>query len=177
MVYTGRPQLSYLIPKYKRAIALRYDPLSAVNGLVNLGDVVDIIGNFYVNRRMGGTTQYTKIFVQNARIVALGGEITPRPPGDTSAVPPPTGFTLSVYPHEAERLIWAEASGARLVCALRSPLNDVLARTSGTTDEGLFGKGFLREPHNIEVYLATRSGFRTGFDPVTDGSLGTLNPR
>lgn len=172
MVYGGRPQLSYLIPKYKRAIALRYEPLSTVNGLVNIGDVVDIIGNFYVNRRVGGTTQFTKIFVQNARIVALGAEFIPRAPGDTTPVAPPTGFTLSVYPHEAERLIWAEASGARLVCALRSPQNDVLAKTNGTTDELLFGKSFLHDPRSIEVYGPLGIGNRrTQFDPVTGQNL------
>lgn len=167
MVYGGKPQLSFLIPKYKRGISLRYDPMSAVGGLIQLGDLVDVIGHFRMQRREGAPLDYSKIIVQNARIVAKGDQIMPQAPEDTTVLPPPTSLTVSVYPHEAERLIWAENyAGARLILALRSPVNDVLARTYGTTDEGLFGKTLLNDAKTVEVYLGSRSAEVKRFDPA-----------
>lgn len=159
MVFGGRPQLSFLVPKYKRAVSLKYVELQAVSGLVQLGDIVDVIGHFRVRRHAqaeGGEApnmDYTRTIIQNARIIALGQQFLPRNPGDTSVPPPPSGMTLAVYPHEAEELIYAEAqTGARLVLALRSPANDALARTSGVNDVGLFGRGVVNATSAVEVY-------------------------
>lgn len=159
MIFGGKPQLSFLVPKYKRAISLKYVELQAVSGLVQLGDVVDIVGQFRVRRHAtaeGGEPtdmDYTRTIVQNARIIALGMQFLPRGAADTSIPPPPSGITLSVYPHEAEELIFAEGqTGARLVLALRSPTNDALARTAGVNDVALFGRGVVNATSGVEVY-------------------------
>lgn len=170
MVFGGRPQLSFLVPKYKRAISLKYVELQAVSGLVQLGDIVDVIGHFRVRRHAdaeGGEAanmDYTRTIVQNARVIALGQQFLPSSPGDTNVPPPPSGITLAVYPHEAEELIYAEAqTGARLVLALRSPANDALARTSGVTDVGLFGRRVVNATSAVEVYDGVVSNRVTRF--------------
>jgi Flp pilus assembly protein CpaB len=173
MVYGGRPQLSFLVPKYKRAISLRYDQLAAVTGLIQLGDLVDVIGHFKVRRREGGELDYTRVLVQNARVVALGQMFMPKPPGDTSPTPAPTGLTLSIYPHEAERLVWSENyQGTRLTMALRSPANDALARTPGVTDDAVFGRMILNDAREIEVYYGGIWGGVTRFERRDGDRLG-----
>lgn len=173
MVYGGKPQLSFLIPKYKRAISLRYDQLSAVTGLVQLGDLVDVIGHFRVKRREGGEIDYTRVLVQNARIIALGQQFIPKGATDTTPNAIPTGLTLSIYPHEAERLIWSENyQGTRLTMALRSPANDALARTPGVTDDAVFGRTILNAPRNIEVYYGGEKAGMTSFEPHDGGRIG-----
>lgn len=185
MLFGGQPQLSYLVPKYKRAVSLRYDQLSAVSGLVKLGDLVDVIGHFRVRRREdggGGEIEYSRTLVQNARVIALGQAFLPKAPGDTTPEAIPTGLTVSIYPHEAEQLIWAENyPGARLILALRSPVNDAMARTSGVTDEALFGSTLINKPRVIEVYsggnmsgslrFLPREGDRLGLGQISDGSV------
>lgn len=173
MVYGGKPQLSYLIPQYKRGVTLRYNQQDAVGGLIQLGDVVDVIGHFRVTRREGSPRDFSWIICQNVRIVAKGEEFLPRAPEDTSPIPPPTSITVSVYPHEAERLIWAENyPGGRLVMALRSPTNDILAKTLGTTDERLFGRGLLNEAKTVDVFVGARTGEAKRFDPVELDRMG-----
>lgn len=180
MVYGGKPQLSFLVPKYKRAVALKYVELQAVSGLVQLGDVVDIIGQFRVRRHAraeGGEPtdmDFTRTIVQNARIIALGAQFLPRDPADTSIPPPPSGITLAVYPHEAEELIFAEGqTGARLVLALRSPSNDALARTAGVNDVGLFGRGVVNATSAVEVYDGASENRVVRFR-ATDGRRSNL---
>lgn len=178
MIYTGRPQLSYLVPKYKRAVSIRYDELSAVTGLIELGDLVDIIGRFSINRREGGTMDYAKTIIQNARVVAIGQMFMPPEPNDTTAaeLPPPSGVTLAVYPHEAERLVWAENyGGATLHMALRAPVNDVLARTPGTTEESVFNRTLLNEARTVEVYVGGVHSAVVRFEP--DGAQRRGLPR
>lgn len=191
MLFGGRPQLSYLVPKYKRAVSLRYDQLSAVSGLVKLGDLVDVIGHFRVRRRDeggGGEIEYSRTLVQTARVIALGQAFLPKAPGDTTPDAIPTGLTVAIYPHEAEQLIWAENyPGARLVLALRSPVNDALARTSGVTDEALFGSSLISKPQNVEVYYGgvwggvtrfeRREGDRLGVPPIAGSNLEAISAR
>lgn len=174
MVYGGAPQLSYLVPKYKRAISIRYDELSAVSGLIELGDLVDAIGFFNLRPEVGGEVEYSKILVQNARIIAKGRLFIPKDPSDTSPPPPVTGLTVAVYPHEAEELVWAEnyRGGGNLRLALRAPVNDVFARTSGVTERSVFGRGMLKVPNKVEMYAGTGRGIEVQFEPVNNDRIG-----
>ncbi len=173
MIYGGKPQLSFLVPRYKRAISLKYEQLAAVSGLVELGDLVDVIGHFRVRRREGGEAEYARILVQNARVIALGQRFVPKDPSDTSIDAPPTGLTLSVFPHEAERLIWSENyPGTRLVLAMRSPANDAEARTAGVTDNGVFGRDVLSDPRMVEVYYGGVWGGVTRFSRPDGDRMG-----
>lgn len=180
LIYGGRPQLSFLVPRYKRAVSLKYVELQAVSGLVELGDVVDIIGHFRIHRQSASSGEaqdmdYTKTIVQNARIIALGTTFLPRGASDTSLPPPPSGVTLAVYPHEAEQLIYAEAqTGARLVMALRAPSNDILARTPGVNDVGLFGRRVMNSINDVEVYGGAQARGVTQFR-TQDGSRQGLS--
>ncbi|MBL4889673.1 MAG: Flp pilus assembly protein CpaB [Candidatus Lindowbacteria bacterium] len=169
MIYGGKPQLSYLIPKYKRAYTLEYDEIAAVAGLLQLGDLVDVIGFFNVNRREGAPIEYSKIVVQTARVVAKGPTFVPRAPGDTNPIPIPTSLTLSVYPHEAERLMWAEnfAGGGNLKYALRAPVNDVYAKTRGATEETVFGQKLLNDPNTVETYWGALNAGISKFKPTS----------
>jgi len=171
MIFSGKPQLSFLVPKYKRAVSIRYDELADVSGLVELGDQVDVIGYFSMPRPdNNGFYEYSKIIVQNARIVAKGQGFMPRDATDTSVPPPTVGITLTVFPHEAERIIWAEnKAGGALRLALRSPQNDVFASTNGTTEQTAFDRQLSRR---VEMYSgATYSGV-VNFVPQSQDRMG-----
>jgi len=178
MIFGGQPKLAFLVPQYKRAISLKYDELAAVNGLIQLGDIVDVIGHFRVQRREGSPIDYTRIIVQNARVIAIGPRFIPKSEADTSPESIPTGLTLSVFPHEAERLIWAEnylsggALGARLVLALKSPMNSAQENTAGVLDNTLIGKDIIADPRAIEIYHGTKYGGVARFGRPDDERMG-----
>lgn len=174
MVYGGKPQLSFLVPKYKRAYSLTYDELPAVGGNLELGDIVDVVSFFTVNREEGRPIEYAKIIIQSAKIVAKGTQFTPKDPTDTSPPVVPTSLTLSLYPHEVEKIIWAEnyAGGGVLKFALRAPVNDAFARTLGTTENSVFSSEILNTPRRVELYTAGELGDVVRFDPVKDDRVG-----
>lgn len=170
-------RLAYLIPRFMRAISFNYDELAAIGGMLKPGDFVDIMGYFTVPER--GNEQYSKIFVQGAKVLGIGQDLGfPKPPPDTAAQaggappppPPPTRFvTFALTPREAELLFWAEKNNpGNLRYALRSPLQSLEAVTEGQTTENFYGLTLMRRPHRVEVFVGAREAKEVSVDRVED---------
>lgn len=68
----GRATISSLLPKDKRAVALRVSDVAAVGGFVLPGDSVDVLVTRQEQTVIGGATeQITDLLVENVRVIAV----------------------------------------------------------------------------------------------------------
>lgn len=118
-------------PPGKRAITIMIDALSAVGGLVNPGDFVDIIAHLeFPDESAEGSRQPKKdqekiitVLFQNIQVLAVGTNFNPSgeiPPYELQQKAKDLNVTLAVSPEEAGLLSFAEANGD-LQLSLRSP--------------------------------------------------------
>lgn len=112
----AKDRMSYVIPKYMRAVTVGLDPVIGVGGFLKPGDRVDVIATFEMN-----SNSYAKTVLQNVTLLAIGAQSEEG--GNVSADKvtsraQPTA-TLAVTPTDAEKLILADAKG-KLRLALRS---------------------------------------------------------
>jgi Flp pilus assembly protein CpaB len=128
----GKPKVaeaafSLRTPPGKRAITINIDALSAVGGLVNAGDFVDIIAQLNVpdesDPKSKKTDTVTTVLFQNIQVLAVGTNYNPL--GETPAYELQQQarqlyVTLAVNPQEAGLLTFAQSNG-KLQLSLRSP--------------------------------------------------------
>lgn len=124
-------------PPGKRAITMEIDTLSAVGGLVNPGDFVDIIAKLdspdqpepkETKPRGRGAPEENKkkiisVLFQNIQVLAVGTNYDPVgvvPPYETQKNLKTLNVTFAVSPEEAGLLAFAQANGD-LQLAIRSP--------------------------------------------------------
>lgn len=125
-VVKKKPQsLSIKTPAGKRAITVKIDSLNAVGGMVNPGDVVDIIAHLNIPTRGKATKEdkketVTAMIFQKLQILAVNTNIDQ--PGDFDAQQKDGNLrvTLAVNPQEAGLLSFAERNG-KLNLTLRGP--------------------------------------------------------
>jgi len=113
-------------PPGKRAITMNIDSLSAVGGLVNPGDFVDIIAHLdFPGENKPKKTSKEKIIsvlFQNIQVLAVGTNYDPLgaiPPYEAQKNLKNLNVTFAVSPEEASLLTFAQANG-KLQLALRS---------------------------------------------------------
>lgn len=119
--------LSVRTPPGKRAVTIMIDALSAVGGLINPGEYVDVIAQLDVKETEdnGGAQKVTTILFQNLQILAVGtnftsvGEVT-RYEAQQNARS--LNVTLAVDPEEAGLLTFVQSNG-KLQLSLR-PLQE-----------------------------------------------------
>jgi len=131
-----RAAFSLRTPPGKRAITMSIDSLSAVGGLVNAGDFVDIIAHLDLPD-VGSKTKATAkrkgkgekkeqlitVLFQNIQVLAVGTNYDPMgtiPPYETQKNLKTLNVTFAVSPEEAGLLAFAQAHGS-LQLTLRSP--------------------------------------------------------
>jgi len=111
-------------PPGKRALTLRINSLSAVGGLVNPGDFVDIIAQLNLPKdKSDGTEKVTTVLFQNIQVLAVGTNYNPAadvPPYEVQQSAPTLNVTFAVNPDEAGLLTFAQSNGD-IRLALRSP--------------------------------------------------------
>jgi Flp pilus assembly protein CpaB len=119
-------------PPGKRAVTIQIDSLSAVGGLVNPGDYVDIIAHLVMpEEEEAGATKKAKrekekvttVLFQNIQVLAVGTNFNPMgevPPYEIQQRAKALNVTLALSPEEAGLLTFAEAHGD-LQLSLRSP--------------------------------------------------------
>jgi len=117
---------SVIMPQGKRAVTIRVDTLSAVGGLINPGDFVDVIATLRIpeeiNAEKARAKEVITVLFQNLQVLAVGTLFKPVGGAElyenrqkTNAV----NVTLAVSPEEAGLLTFAEANG-KLQLSLRS---------------------------------------------------------
>jgi len=120
----NRPRngLSPIITKGSRAISISVGGVSAVSGLVQPDDYVDVLGTFSLpSATLGETETVTMTILENVTVLAVGPRLATSAPslhGDA------TGYgtvTLEVSPAEAELLVFAGYMKGKLTLSLRNP--------------------------------------------------------
>ena len=113
-------------PFGKRALTILIDSLSAVGGLINPGDFVDILAQLNVpqsEENSAATSKVTTVLFQNVQVLAIGTNF------ESVGMPPPYQgqqgagslyVTLAVSPEEAGLLTFAQTNG-KLQMTLRAP--------------------------------------------------------
>ena len=135
-----------------RAITLSVDEVNSLSGLLQPGDHVDL---YYTARPPARNSQsavanreQTLMLMQNVAILATGRQLRPSMrDGSTSAVGRAfTTITIEAVPHDAQRLILAQKTGA-LTATLRAP-QDATPAIGGPLDAGvLFGEAQASSAH------------------------------
>ncbi len=105
-----RSVLAALLTPGKRAISIDVSPTTASSGLINPGDMVDVIVSFSSTSRSGEVVQQTiesKTFLKGIKVLAIDTNLSP--PGKVNAAPHVA--TLEVTPAQAETLMATAKEG------------------------------------------------------------------
>ena len=122
-VKLGKPSLALKTPAGKRAVTVMIDSLSAVGGLLNPGDFVDVLAQLSVPANDKGTWKNTvsAMIFQGLQVLAVNTNLEET--GlyyDQQQNIPALKVTFAVDPQEAGLLSFANKNG-KLELALRSP--------------------------------------------------------
>jgi pilus assembly protein CpaB len=131
---TDRPPVQKTVfslrtPPGKRALTVNIKSLSAVGGLINPGDFVDVIAQLTIpdesDEKKKKTEKVTTVLFQNIQVLAVGTNYNPvgeAPAYEAQQQMGALNVTLAVSPEEAGLLSFAEANGD-LQLSLRSPID------------------------------------------------------
>jgi len=118
--------LSTKMPPGKRAMTISINPLSAVGGLLNPGDFVDVLVELQMpnpQRPASDKDQVTSIIFQNIQVLAMDTQVSPgtnEQDIQNRLKAKAINVTLAVSPDEAGLLTFAQANG-KIILSLRSP--------------------------------------------------------
>lgn len=115
-----KPSLALKTPVGKRAVTVMINSLSAVGGLINAGDFVDVIAQLNVPAQDTDKKTVTAMIFQGLQILAIN--TNEDDPGDyvDQQMASSLRITFAVDPQEAGLLAFADKNGT-LELALRSP--------------------------------------------------------
>lgn len=118
-----KPSLALRTPPGKRAVTVLIESLSAVGGLVDPGDFVDVIAQLNIPK--GGAKEEKKDTVtvmvfQHLQILAINTNLDDRGAYDDQQAAPTLKITFAVEPQEAGFMSFVEKNG-KVQLALRSP--------------------------------------------------------
>jgi Flp pilus assembly protein CpaB len=117
---------SVITPPGKRAVTIMIDSLSAVGGLINPGDFVDIIAQLKIKDPQDPKKPFqeiTSVLFQNIQVLAVGANF--KPVGNAQLYEAQQrarslNVTLALAPEEAGLLTFTQTNG-KLLLSLRSP--------------------------------------------------------
>lgn len=116
--------LAPLIQKSRRAISIPVAGASAVSGMIQPGDYVDILGTFTLpsKKTPGEEELVTLTLLQNVTVLATGQKMAKNAADQrSSAAASYSSVTVEVTPREAELLVFAQQVQGRLILTLRNP--------------------------------------------------------
>lgn len=118
-----RSGLSPTISKGSRAISIPVGGVTAVSGLVQPDDSVDVLGTFSLSSATPGVAEtVTRTILQNVTVLAVGSRLATSPMSSRSESATGYGMvTLEVSPEEAELLVFASQTKCKLTLSLRNP--------------------------------------------------------
>ncbi|MEI6807358.1 MAG: Flp pilus assembly protein CpaB [bacterium] len=115
--------LAPMISKGNRAISIPVGGVTAVSGLVQPDDSVDVLGTFSLSSTSPGVAEtVTRTILQNVTVLAVGSRLATS--STSSRSESTTGYgmvTLEVSPEEAELLVFASQTKCKLTLSLRNP--------------------------------------------------------
>ncbi|MDD5653594.1 MAG: Flp pilus assembly protein CpaB [Candidatus Omnitrophica bacterium] len=138
--------LSSRIPPGKRAVTIPVDDISAVGGMIQPGDAVDVMGLVSIPGPEGkqGENITTLPLFQNIQVLAVGNELNPGRPSEK----PRSNITLALAPQEANIITFMQEYG-KIRLVLRSP-GDKQSAHSVPTDWDTVLSTILPQQHRPE---------------------------
>jgi len=131
--------LSPMINREMRAVSIAVGGPSAVSGLVQPNDRIDVLGTFSMPSKTPGEMEtVTMTILQNVTVLATGTQLAKAPRGaDRTRRTDTTGYgmvTLEVSPAEAELLVFAGYMKGKLTLTLRNPTDIDYLKETQTVD-------------------------------------------
>ena len=124
------------IPEGHQVLAVKVDKESALGGLVNPGDKVDVL--VFIHARSGGTETIktgTRTILRNITVFAVNDQMSRDPGTEGNSIDAKT-VSLLVLPEQSERLLLAKQLGT-ISLALRKPGDDAEIETNGASPRDL----------------------------------------
>jgi Flp pilus assembly protein CpaB len=116
-----KPSLALRTPPGKRAVTVLIDSLSAVGGLLDPGDFVDVMAQLNVpSKSTKDKGPVTVILFQHLQILAINTNLDEKGVYDEQSAASALKITFAVEPQEAGLMAFAEKNG-RLQLTLRAP--------------------------------------------------------
>ncbi|MCB9771509.1 MAG: Flp pilus assembly protein CpaB [Candidatus Omnitrophica bacterium] len=113
--------LSLMTPAGKRAYTVRIDPLSAVGGMINPGDFVDILAHMNMPDPVSQKTErITSIVFQNVKVLAVGTNLQATGGYEQQQAAGALNITFALSPEESGLMSFMEKNG-QLQMVLRAP--------------------------------------------------------
>lgn len=113
--------LSLMTPAGKRAYTVRIDPLSAVGGMINPGDFVDVLAHMNMpDPTTSKTEKVTSIVFQYVKVLAVGTNLQATGGYEQQQAAGALNITLALSPEEAGLMSFMEKNG-QLQMILRAP--------------------------------------------------------
>ncbi len=117
----AKSTLSLMTPAGKRAYTVRIDPLSAVGGMINPGDFVDILAHMKMPDPVSNKVeQVTSIVFQNVKVLAVGTNLQVTGGYEAQQAAGALNITFAFTPEEAGLMSFMEKNG-QLQLVLRAP--------------------------------------------------------
>jgi len=118
---TPKSTLSLMTPAGKRAYTVRIDPLSAVGGMINPGDFVDILAHMNMpDPSTNKTEKITSVVFQNVKVLAVGTNLQATGGYEQQQNAGALNVTFAFTPEEAGLMSFMEKNG-QLQLVLRGP--------------------------------------------------------
>jgi len=113
--------LSLMTPAGKRAYTVRIDPLSAVGGMINPGDFIDILAHMNMPDPVSNKTErITSIVFQYVKVLAVGTNLQATGGYEQQQAAGALNITLALSPEESGLMSFMEKNG-QLQMVLRAP--------------------------------------------------------
>ncbi len=157
----GGTGLAAIIPKGKRAVAVRVNEIIGVAGFIKPGDLVDVIVTMEPKKGVG---VITKTVLQRVPVLAVGQEIT-RENGKNGKPKRVSAVTLLVDPADAEKLALASRNDIQL--AMRNTFDKSPVITKGSTPVRLIGWSSPRPKPEVKLAAASHSPAAPLPPPIT----------
>lgn len=109
------PSFSARLAQGRRAITVPVDEVSSLSGMLQPGDLIDIVVNVRKDNR-----NITFALLQSVSVLAAGNRVTPGPEADGGRTRSFTTVTLETTPEDAKRIIAAREVG-KITALLRAP--------------------------------------------------------
>jgi len=145
--------LEAVIGENLRAVSVKVDPIVGVAGFVRPGARVDVLAT--IERTDWRNKQaYAKSVLQNVKVLAIDQKLEEVGKGEPELV---SVVTLEVNPKQAEQLTFMSHEG-KLQLALRSPGDQEIVKTTGTTVSRLFdgAKPKAARRNSVQVLKGTK---------------------
>jgi len=134
-----KADMSFLVPKGKRALTIGVNEIVEVGNFIVPGDHVDILATFDeaqvdINGKSIFYPKYTKTILQNIQVLGVGQSMQATPAEEKKDLP--VSVTLAVTLEEAEKLVLADESGV-LRLALKPATDSGSVQTNGVLKDDM----------------------------------------